>query len=190
LPAESTAPLLTAREPLADTLGLAIEAENAPNSISERITIELKSRLAVLPGTKEIEIYGEPQQKILVAVDADALLFLMGARSALIVGAALSLTRCMVLAGLKVMDIPLHQMSVKGLIIVPGLLIDNAIVVVEEYKINRRRGDSLSAAISHSVRHLFLPLLAFTANRVPAHFFRPLTVTNFRRRSPCQPMPL
>jgi multidrug efflux pump subunit AcrB len=332
LPAESTEPLVTARGPLAVTLGFAIEAENTPDSISERIATELKSRLAALPGTKETEIYGEPQQEILVAVDADALarvnlsinnlasiinaadtrlaagelktrgsslivevkgdldsveriksvpilrqangnflrlgdiasitkgykspadtlamingkrsimvttmmetgrrvdqwsaaakaiaaayakelpemvhitvvidqnyytnerltalmlnllaaialvllalFFLMGARSALIVGAALPLTLCLVLAGLKVMDIPLHQMSVTGLIIALGLLIDNAIVVVEEYKLNRRRGDSLNAAISHSVKHLFVPLLASTATTVFA--FMPIATS-------------
>jgi multidrug efflux pump subunit AcrB len=56
LPAESTEPLVTARGPLAVTLGFAIEAENTPDSISERIATELKSRRAALPGTKDTEI--------------------------------------------------------------------------------------------------------------------------------------
>jgi len=91
-----------------------------------------------------------------------ALFFLMGYRSALIVGSALPLTLAMVITGLQFLDIPLHQMSVTGLIIALGLLIDNAIVVVEEYKIQRRRGLEYGEAIAQSVHHLFIPLLAST----------------------------
>jgi|TARA_B100002003_G_scaffold246465_2_gene276178 multidrug efflux pump subunit AcrB len=104
-----------------------------------------------------------------------ALFFLMGIRSALIVGAALPLTIAMVLSSLSLMDIPLHQVSVTGLIISLGLLIDNAIVVVEEFKLKRRRGSNLSEAISKSVRHLFVPLLASTLTTTFA--FLPIAMT-------------
>ncbi len=57
---------------------------------------------------------------------------LMGWRSALIVSVALPLSSLMVIAGLRFMGIPIHQMSVTGLIIALGLLIDNAIVMVDE----------------------------------------------------------
>ena len=65
------------------------------------------------------------------------------AGSGLVHGRALSVYRGhyvalsggMVLLGMQLMDIPLHQMSVTGLIISLGLLIDNAIVVVEDYKL-------------------------------------------------------
>lgn len=331
LPAGVTEPRLEARGPVAVTLAIGIMTENTPISIQERIAVELKSRLAALPGTKETDIYGEPQQEIRVDVDtyalsrlnisvgqlaaainasdtkvsagkletsanslivevkgdlssierigsipiveanghytrvADvasikkvyvdpprtlaiidgqralvvattmetgsrvdrwvgaakavvagyqdelplgvslktvidqnhyteerlntlvnnlllaitlvlvALLFLMGVRSAIIVGAALPLTMSMVLTGLWVMDIPLHQMSVTGLIIALGLLIDNAIVIVEEYKLNRRRGSELGEAIRRSTHHLFVPLLASTATT--AFAFLPIATT-------------
>ena len=67
-----------------------------------------------------------------------AILVTMGWRSALLVGAALPLSALMVLAGMRALDIPLHQMSVTGLIIALGLLIDNAIVMVDE--VNHRLG--------------------------------------------------
>ena len=57
------------------------------------------------------------------------MLFMMGWRSALIVSLALPLSSLMVLAGMRLLRIPLHQMSVTGLIIALGLLIDNAIVM-------------------------------------------------------------
>ncbi len=103
------------------------------------------------------------------------LFWLMGIRSALIVGVSLPLTIAMVLGGLHLLDIPLHQMSVTGLIIALGLLIDNAIVVVEEYKHNKIKGIGFGGAISASVQHLFVPLLASTATTALA--FLPIALT-------------
>jgi len=94
------------------------------------------------------------------------LLWFMGARSALTVGIALPLSGALVLGLLKLTGVPLHQMSVTGLIISLGLLIDNAIVVVEEYKLKRRRGLAIADAIEAAVRHLLVPLGASTATTV------------------------
>ena len=98
-----------------------------------------------------------------------AILFLMmGLRSALIVGAALPITVCMVLAELNFLGVPLHQTSVTGIIIALGLLIDNAIVVVDEYNTRVRRGVTRPEAVSASVKHLFVPLAASTLTTVLA----------------------
>lgn len=90
------------------------------------------------------------------------LFFLMGWRSAIVVGLALPLTICLVLILFNVFNIPLHQMSVTGLVISLGLLIDNAIVVVDEYEQKRQSGAPKLEAIDFSVRHLFAPLAAST----------------------------
>jgi len=103
------------------------------------------------------------------------LVFFMGIRSALTVGMALPLSIAMVLGGLQYLDIPLHQISVTGLIISLGLLIDNAIVVVEEYKLKRRQGHAMDKAVSKSVRQLFTPLAASTATT--AFAFLPVALT-------------
>jgi multidrug efflux pump subunit AcrB len=87
---------------------------------------------------------------------------LMGWRSALVVSMALPLAGMMVLFGMRIMQVPIHQMSVTGLIIALGLLIDNAIVIVEEMTIELRGGATTSEAVSKSVKHLFLPLLGST----------------------------
>ncbi|MCB1684345.1 MAG: efflux RND transporter permease subunit [Pseudomonadales bacterium] len=94
------------------------------------------------------------------------LIWFMGVRSALTVGIALPLSGAMVLGFMNLMDVPLHQMSVTGLIISLGLLIDNAIVVVEDYKLNRSRGHEIAAAIDLSLRHLRIPLGASTLTTV------------------------
>ena len=102
------------------------------------------------------------------------LIWFMGVRSALTVGIALPLSAGMVLIGMQFLSIPLHQMSVTGLIISLGLLIDNAIVVVEDYKLRRRRGHNVADAISAAVRHLLVPLGASTATTVFA--FMPIAL--------------
>ena len=67
-------------------------------------------------------------------------------------------------------------MSVTGLIISLGLLIDNAIVAVEAYKQGRRDGMPIDAAVRAAVEHLFVPLFAAsTATTVFA--FIPIALT-------------
>ena len=90
------------------------------------------------------------------------ILFLMGWRSALVVSLALPLTSMMVLFVMRILNVPIHQMSVTGLIIALGLLIDNAIVIVDETSSRLRSGMSGARAVSESVRHLLLPLFGST----------------------------
>ncbi|MEZ6109093.1 MAG: efflux RND transporter permease subunit, partial [Pirellulaceae bacterium] len=90
------------------------------------------------------------------------ILVMMGLRSALIVCAALPLASLMVIAGLRWLDIPIHQMSITGLIIALGLLIDNAIIMVDSVSHRLREGSSHTEAIRESLRHLALPLTGST----------------------------
>lgn len=89
-------------------------------------------------------------------------LLMMGWRSAVVVGISLPLSAFMVLSGMRALGIPIHQMSVTGLIIALGLLIDNAIVVVDEVRDRLSTGSAASEAVSKSVRHLVIPLAGST----------------------------
>ncbi|MEO0739769.1 MAG: efflux RND transporter permease subunit, partial [Cyanobacteria bacterium J06649_12] len=95
-------------------------------------------------------------------------LVVLGWRSALIVGVALPLSTLMVFGSMNVLGIPLHQMSVTGLIIALGLLIDNAIVVVDEVRVHLQSGSHPAQAVGETVRHLAVPLLASTLTTVLA----------------------
>ncbi|MEM8612517.1 MAG: efflux RND transporter permease subunit [Cyanobacteria bacterium P01_H01_bin.105] len=95
-------------------------------------------------------------------------LVVLGWRSALIVGMALPLSTLMVFGSMKVLGIPLHQMSVTGLIIALGLLIDNAIVVVDEVRVHLQGGAHPAKAVGDTVQHLAVPLLASTLTTVLA----------------------
>jgi multidrug efflux pump subunit AcrB len=104
-----------------------------------------------------------------------AVLFvMMGWRAAFIVGSALPLTVLAVLILIRLYDEPLHQMSVTGLVVALGLLIDNAIVVVDEYRLMRVRGLGRLEALDSSLRHLFAPLAASTLTTIFA--FAPIAL--------------
>ncbi len=89
-------------------------------------------------------------------------LVLMGWRSMVVVGTALPLSALMVITGMRVLSIPIHQMSVTGLIVALGLLIDNAIVIVENVRSRIVHGATPANAIVGGVRHLAVPLLGST----------------------------
>lgn len=90
------------------------------------------------------------------------LLLLMGWRSMVVVAMALPLSALLVFTGMRALEIPIHQMSVTGLIVALGLLIDNAIVMVEEVRSRIYSGKSALVAIRGAVRHLAMPLFGST----------------------------
>ncbi len=96
------------------------------------------------------------------AAVALVILVMMGWRSAIIVGTSLPLTTLIVLGGLRLLSIPLHQMSITGLIIALGLLIDNAIVAVDEMRKQMRTGLAPAGAIRATIGHLAVPLAGST----------------------------
>ncbi|MEM6521496.1 MAG: efflux RND transporter permease subunit [Cyanobacteria bacterium P01_C01_bin.70] len=93
-------------------------------------------------------------------------LMAMGWRSALVVGTALPFTIFAVFGWMAVLGVPIHQMSVTGLIIALGLLIDNAIVVVDEIQADIQHGAEPLPAATKTVNYLKVPLLASTATTV------------------------
>ncbi len=86
----------------------------------------------------------------------------LGPRSAIIVSAVVPLTILLVLVLCSIFSIPLHTTSVTGIILSLGLLIDNSIIVVEDYKFRKSKNLINREAIYASIGHLSLPLLAAT----------------------------
>lgn len=105
------------------------------------------------------------------------ILFFMGARAAWIVGLALPLCAAFTVFSLTFFNQQIHQMSIFGIIIAIGLLIDNAIVVTDEIRINLldKSLDRLQVLVK-TVRHLFSPLLASTLTTVLG--FMPIFLLN------------
>lgn len=95
-----------------------------------------------------------------------ATLIFLGWRSAVITSVTMPMTCLLVLAMLMHLGIPLHQMSVSGLVIAMGLLIDNAIVVIDKIERKLQHGKELKKAILESCRFLVAPLVGSTLTTV------------------------
>ncbi|PMR75464.1 efflux RND transporter permease subunit [Billgrantia endophytica] len=70
----------------------------------------------------------------------------------------------------------LHQIAVAGMVIALGMLVDNAIVMVENIQWHRDQGASASEAATRSVSELAKPLLAATGTTLAA--FVPLLLSS------------
>ncbi|CAH0990570.1 Cation efflux system protein CusA [Sinobacterium norvegicum] len=102
------------------------------------------------------------------ALVAVVLLITLGLRSALIVAFSLPLTLMFTLSWMNFYGLPIHQMSVTGLVVALGIMVDNAIVMVDSIAHKRQQGLARLQAVTESVSHLWLPLLGSTITTVLA----------------------
>lgn len=86
----------------------------------------------------------------------------LGFRAALIVAVVLPVVSLATLASMNFIGLPIHQMSVTGLIVALGLLVDAAIVMVDEVRQRLARGMERKDAVGDAVSRLAAPLLAST----------------------------
>jgi len=92
--------------------------------------------------------------------------FFLGLRPAIIVTLILPFSVCLVMIGCRIIGLPLHMTSITGIIIALGLLIDNGIIVVEDYKYRRGIGLTTNESISQTLTQLSTPLAAATGTTV------------------------
>ena len=107
-----------------------------------------------------------------VLIVAGVLLLFMGLRMGLVVAGLLPLVT---LSGLAIYAIGggmLHQMAIAGMVIALGMLVDNAIVMVENLQWHLDRGKKPAQAAAAAVRELAGPLAAATGTTLAA--FTPL----------------
>jgi len=121
-------------------------------------TVYTEARLATLQGNLFAGFV------LVVAV----LLVTLGVRSALIVSLTLPLVSLAAIFILRFIGVPIHQMSVTGLIVALGLLVDNAIVVTDAIRSKRLQGVGALEAVQSSLDHLWSPLLSSTVTTILA----------------------
>lgn len=102
------------------------------------------------------------------------LLFTLGWRAAVVVACILPLCGFISLTVMERMGMALHQMSVTGLIVALGLLVDGSIVMTDEIRKRLLRGSTPLEAIRSSVDRLRVPLIASALTTVLA--FLPMAV--------------
>lgn len=97
-----------------------------------------------------------------VALVVAVLFVTLGVRAAAIVAVVLPVVSLATLASMNVIGLPVHQMSVTGLIVALGLLVDAAIVMVDEVRQRLAKGMERVDAVGDATRRLAAPLLAST----------------------------
>ncbi|MEM7508113.1 MAG: efflux RND transporter permease subunit [Pseudomonadota bacterium] len=148
---------------------------------AKAVRAEIAAAQATMPGGLELRLLfdqstytaerlGEVATNMIIGVAlVIAVLFVsMGWRSALIVGAMLPLTSLLSLVILEKLGVTIHQMSVTGLIVALGLLVDAAIVTTDEIRRRLQTGMPRGEAVGGAVRRLTTPLGASTITTVLA----------------------
>ena len=97
-----------------------------------------------------------------VAIVVLLLLFFMGLREGIIIGVVLLLTILGTFLCMYAMGISLHRISLGALIIALGMLVDNAIVIVEGIVVRSRQGMARPLAAEETCREMQWPLLGAT----------------------------
>ncbi|GGO66185.1 efflux RND transporter permease subunit [Bowmanella pacifica] len=95
---------------------------------------------------------------IVVAV----LLIFMGWRSAVIVGFSLLLTILFTLVYMNMTNVDLQRVSLGSFILALGMLVDNAIVIVDLFIAKVRKGIARADAVAQSIQEMAWPLLGAT----------------------------
>ena len=96
-------------------------------------------------------------QAILIVIAV--MIAFLGFRTGLVVGSLIPTTVVASLFAMQLFDITINQISLTALIIALGLLVDNAIVVVESILVKRGQGKTALAAAVESGSELKTPLL-------------------------------
>ncbi|MFA0508525.1 MULTISPECIES: efflux RND transporter permease subunit [unclassified Vibrio] len=92
----------------------------------------------------------------------------LGVRAAILVAISLPLTSLLTLSIMKMTGVPINQMSVTGLIVALGIMVDNAVVMVDTIQTYRLKGQQRAEATMNALKHLWVPLLGSTLTTVLA----------------------
>jgi CzcA family heavy metal efflux pump len=181
-----------ARQPTSDTVAVA-------NAVAAQVE-ELRHKL---PRGVKLELFYDQSQLVRdsIASVRDAILiglvlacvilflFLRDWRSSLIAGLVIPVTVAVTIAALWLIGESFNLMTLGGLAAAIGLVIDDAIVVVENIVLHRDAGESRSEAVRKALREITTPLIGSTitpvvvflplvsVSGVTGSFFRALAIT-------------
>ncbi|HGS5722572.1 TPA: multidrug efflux RND transporter permease subunit VmeV [Vibrio parahaemolyticus] len=149
--------------------------------VGERLNAELSSLESIKPAGLDMSYFYNQAQEVddsvkafvislaeAVAIVIIVLLFTMGLRSGVIIGVVLLLTVFGTFTLMNYNNIELHRISLGALIIALGMLVDNAIVVVEGILVGLKKGRTKVQAAVDIVKQTQWPLLGATVIAITA----------------------
>ena len=104
------------------------------------------------------------------------IILLLPMRVALIAALAIPISLCGTLGAMEALGIALHQVSIAALIVVLGIVVDNAIVVIDNYVELLDRKVPKAEAAWRSASDVFIPVLVATITIIAS--FLPLLIIN------------
>lgn len=126
-------------------------------------------------GYTEARLAGVAQNIVAgIAIVVAVLFVTLGWRAALIVALSLPLCTLLSMLALNYLDVPIHQLSMTGLVVALGLLVDGSIVVTDEIRKHLLEGDKALEAMEKAVKRMTVPLVSATATTVLA--FTPMAI--------------
>ncbi|MDF2154844.1 efflux RND transporter permease subunit [Vibrio sp. CAU 1672] len=149
--------------------------------VGQRLQAELASLESIKPAGIELNYFYNQSAEVdksvqdfvvslaqAVGIVIVVLLFAMGLRSGVIIGLVLLLTMFGTFILMKYNNIELHRISLGALIIALGMLVDNAIVVVEGILVGLKKGRTKLQASVDIVKQTQWPLLGATIIAITA----------------------
>ncbi|XHF81621.1 efflux RND transporter permease subunit [Vibrio sp. HN007] len=157
--------------------------------VGERIAKRIGELESIKPAGLELNYFYNQAQEVdssvqdfvislaeAVGIVIVVLLFAMGMRSGIIIGLVLLLTVFGTFMLMKATDVELHRISLGALIIALGMLVDNAIVVVEGILVGLQKGKTKLQASVDIVKQTQWPLLGATVIAITA--FAPIGLSS------------
>jgi multidrug efflux pump subunit AcrB len=162
-------------------IGISTVGDGNAVTMGEAVKRRLVELEPVIPLGMELQVISLQSDAVTAAIDgfvvnlAQAviivvvvLLFAMGLRSGLIIGAILFITIAGTFVFMAWKDITLERISLGALVIALGMLVDNAIVVTDGMKVKMEEGVEALRAAKEVVGQTAVPLLGATAVAIAA----------------------
>lgn len=112
-------------------------------------------------------VYGVTSSVIqTLAIVLGVVILFLGVRTGLIVGSIIPIVMLVTLGVMGLLEITLQRASLATLVIALGLLVDNAIVIAEDFKTRLSMGSDRDQALEQTGRELALPLLSSTLTTI------------------------
>jgi multidrug efflux pump subunit AcrB len=185
----STAPnftVVTANGKPAALVSIIRQPDSNTVEVANEVHQEIESLRAVLPAGVELSVFYDQsnivresiasvRDAIIIGIFLTVLiiwLFLRDLGTAILAGVVVPLTICITFAVLKIMGQSFNMMTLGGLAAAGGLVIDDAIVIVENIVLHRDAGEGPLEATSKALKELAIPLIGSTLT--PIVVFLPL----------------
>jgi multidrug efflux pump subunit AcrB len=150
-------------------------------TVARRVTQAIEDLRPTLPDTLELDVLndrGESVSQLLGALGWNAagggvivilmVGFFLGRRQGFVVSVSIPLSVLLALTAMRLTGVDLNQVSIFGLVLALGMLVDSSLVVVENIGRHLDAGDALRQAVVIGVDEVKTPVMASTLTTVAA----------------------